>query len=44
MSNPLMVLIGLMVLSIIASTRLKESTMVRKMAVTDMEDLVLLED
>jgi len=44
MGNPLMVLIGLMVISLIASTRLKESVMVGKPEPADLEDLVLLED
>lgn len=44
MSNPLMVLIGLMVLSLIASTRLKESAMIGKTEPKELEVLVLLED
>jgi cyanate permease len=44
MSNPLMVMIGLMVISLIASTRLKESAMVIKPEVAEMEDLILLKD
>jgi cyanate permease len=44
MSNPLMVLIGLMVLSLIASTRLKESAMIGKTEPEELEKLVLLED
>lgn len=44
MSNPLMVMIGLMVISLVASTRLKESAMVIKPEVAEMEDLVLLKD
>lgn len=44
MSNPLMVLIGLMVLSLIASTRLKESAMIGKTEPEELEVLVLLED
>jgi len=44
MSNPLMVLIGLMVLSLLASTRLKESAMIGKTEPEDLEELVLLED
>lgn len=44
MSNPLMVMIGLMVISLVASTRLKESAMVIKPEVAEMEDLILLKD
>ncbi len=44
MSNPLMVLVGLMVLSLIASTRLKESAMIGKTELEELEVLVLLED
>jgi cyanate permease len=44
MGNPLLVLIGLMVISLIASTRLKESVMVGKPESADLADLVLLED
>jgi len=44
MSNPLMVMIGLMGISLIASTRLKESAMVIKPEMAEMEDLVLLKD
>ena len=44
MSSPLMVLIGLMVLSLIASTRLKESAMIGKTEPEELEELVLLED
>lgn len=44
MSNPLMVLIGLMVISLVASTRLKESAMIGKMVEEELEDLILLED
>ncbi|MFA6947320.1 MAG: hypothetical protein WC220_15610, partial [Pedobacter sp.] len=44
MSNPLMVLIGLMVIRLVASTRLKESGMVGKPVEEELEDLILLED
>jgi cyanate permease len=44
MGNPLLVLIGLMVISLIVSTRLKESVMIGNPESADVEDLVLLED
>jgi cyanate permease len=44
MGNPLLVLIGLMVISLIVSTRLKESIMIGKPESADFEDMVLLED
>ena len=44
MSNPLMVMIGLMVISLIASTRLKESAMIGKVEPEELDGLVLLED
>ncbi|HEX7585012.1 MAG TPA: MFS transporter [Prolixibacteraceae bacterium] len=44
MSNPLLVLIGLMVISLIASFRLKESAMVIKTDVTEIDDLIIVKD
>jgi len=44
MSNPLMVLIGLMVISLIISTRLKESSMMDNAPAEEIDELVLLED
>lgn len=44
MSNPLLVLIGLMVISLIISARLKESSIIEEPAAEAMDELVLLED
>jgi len=44
MSNPLMVLIGLMVISLIVSTRLRESSMMEEVPAEEIDELVLLED
>jgi FLVCR family MFS transporter 7 len=44
MSNPLIVLIGLMVVSLIVSTRLKESSMMDEASTEEIDELVLLED
>ncbi len=44
MGNPLLVLIGLMAISLIASFRLKESAMVGKTVVKEFDDLAFLKD
>lgn len=44
MSNPLQVLIGLMVISLIVSTRLKESAIIEMEDAKEIKDLILLED
>ena len=44
MSNPLMVLIGLMILSLIVSVRLKESALIKKTGIEEIEDSVVLVD
>jgi cyanate permease len=44
MSNPLLILIGLMVISLIVSLRLKESAMVGKVDSAELNDLVFLKD
>jgi len=44
MGNPLLVLIGLMVISLIVSSRLKESVMVGNPESAELKDMVLLED